>query len=266
MKTQRWLIGGLIVSAMVASAYGTPISLSNVPAYKWYHGCGPTAAASIMGYYDVHGYDNLFSASGWDAVKQTANVQEQISSAAHNAKYDSDPDVADSILPVPPKTSIADWFQTSVNKGYGWSSLSNALGSEGAFHGYATYRGYHCSTGWNSSTSLTGWTDFTAEIDAGRPVMFLVDSDGNNSTDHFVPVFGYEDRGVNGKWYQCYTTWSEDETPVWYQYRKMSSSYTWGVGYETFVRFDPAPEPSTLALLAMAAVGLLAFARQRHRR
>jgi len=74
----------------LGTAYRAPVSLSNVPAYNWYHGCGPTAAASIMGYYDVHGYSNLFDASGWDAVKQTANVQDQISSPAHNAKYDPD--------------------------------------------------------------------------------------------------------------------------------------------------------------------------------
>jgi hypothetical protein len=266
MKTQQWVIGGLIGLAMIGTAYGTPTSLSNVPAYNWYHGCGPTAAASIMGYYDVHGYTNLFDASGWDAVKLTGNVQDQISSPAHNAKYDPNPDVPDSILPVPPKTSIADWFKTSVNQGYGWSWLSDAWGPNGAFGGYATYRGYHCATDWRTSTSSTGWTDFVAEINAGRPVMFLVDSDGDGGTAHFVPAFGFEDRGANGKWYECYTTWTEDETPAWYQYRAMSSSYPWGVAYETFVRFDPAPEPSTLALLATAAVALLAVVRQRYRR
>ena len=39
-----------------------PVLLENVPAYDWYHGCGPTAAASIIGYYDMQGYSNLFDA------------------------------------------------------------------------------------------------------------------------------------------------------------------------------------------------------------
>ena len=73
---------GLFVFASNAWA----VVLSNVPAYNWYHGCTPTAVGSVMGYWDLHGYDNLFSASGWAAVSQTVNVQDQISSPAHNAK------------------------------------------------------------------------------------------------------------------------------------------------------------------------------------
>jgi hypothetical protein len=264
----HWLLGVAVGTAMIGRAFGAPVNLSNVPAYNWYHGCGPTAAASIIGYYDLHGYDNLFTASGWDAVKLTANVQDQISSPAHNAKYDPSPDVSDAILPVPPKTSIADWFRTSVNQGYGWSHLSDAVGPHGAFQGYATYRGYRCTTSFEyvSDSSSTEWSDFVNEINAGRPAMFLVDATGDGNTDHFVPVFGYEDRGAGGKWYECYTTWAEDEaaSTAWYEYRPMSSSYAWGVGYETFVHF--VPEPSALVLWGTAAIGWLAFAWRRGRR
>lgn len=261
----RWLIvvvwAGLVAAA--APAIASPVSLSNVPAYNWYHGCGPTAAASIIGYYDLRGYDNLFTASGWEAVKLTANVQDQISSPAHNAKYDSNPDVA--TLPVPAKTSIADWFQTSVNQPYGWSYASDAIGPNGAFEGYATYRGYHCMTDSAAAGYSSGWNFLVTEIDAGRPMLFLVDSDGDRSTDHFVPVFGYEDRGSAGLWYECYTTWTETETPAWYEYRPMSSAYTWGVAYEASVQFDAlsVPEPSAIALMGTAVLtALLAFIRK----
>jgi hypothetical protein len=86
--------------------------LDEVPAYNWYHGCGPTASASVIGYYDLHGYPQLFDAQGWDAVRLTENVQDQISSPQHNAKYDSTPD--DLTLPVPPPTSLADFMHTSL--------------------------------------------------------------------------------------------------------------------------------------------------------
>ena len=218
-------IGVLLGVCSVSS--GAAVSLSGVPAYNWYHGCGPTAAGSIVGYYDVLGYSNLFDAEGWDAVKLTANVQDQISSPAHNAKYDPHPD--DPNLPVPPNTSLACWFRTSVNLQYGWSYLSY---SDDAFEGYGQYRGYECDSWYESFAALT-WTEFVGEIDAGRPLMFLVDTNGDGGTDHFVPVFGYDDRGAGGLHYGCYTTWSESETVAWYQFRAMGDP--WGVGYATFV-------------------------------
>ncbi len=99
----RRILSLLLLSASPALAM--PVFIQDIPAYNWYHGCGPTAAASVLAYWDLHGYSNLFTASGND-LYLTANVQDQISSPAHNAKYDPDPDV--SSLPVPPKTSIAD--------------------------------------------------------------------------------------------------------------------------------------------------------------
>jgi VCBS repeat-containing protein len=76
-------------------------------------------------------------------------------------------------------------------------------------------------------------------------MMFLVDSKGDGGTDHFVPVIGYDDRGDDGKFYGCYTTWSENETVSWRQFRGMSDDYTWGVAYGTYftIPFTPANNP-----------------------
>jgi hypothetical protein len=185
------------------------------------------------------GYSGLFDAGG-SAVYLTANVQDHISSPAHNTKYDATPDAPG---PAPASTSIADWFRTSVDPlGYGWSYISYA---EDAFVGYSQYRGYQfeASTRWFGTVA---WNDLVGEINANRPLMFLVDTNGDGGSDHFVPVIGYDDRGLDGKYYGFYTTWSEDETIAWAHYQGMGTP--WGVGYATFLA--PAiPEPASWLLL-----------------
>jgi hypothetical protein len=272
----------LLALLIPATSFGAAVSLSNVPAYNWYHGCTPTAVGSVMGYWDMHGYPNLFDASGWDAVSQTANVQDQISSPAHNAKYDPTPD--DPNLPVPTKTSIADYLNTSVDPSpFGSTKVAQIIYG---MTGYASSRGY-ASTATQYTyilgiASLT-WSKLTSEINAGRPMVFNVDSDGNGTNDHSVPVIGYDDRGSGGKWYGYYTTWSEDETIQWSQFRGMSSSYAWGVSSGESFRITSAasayamtvgpsasgasgtqavPEPCTFVLLGMGLMGLLFYVKR----
>ena len=56
-------------SAVSQQSTGTdPLVIGEVPAYSWYHGCGPTAVGSVLGYWDLHGYPNLFDASGAGSV------------------------------------------------------------------------------------------------------------------------------------------------------------------------------------------------------
>ena len=226
----RHVLGVGIILAVCAAATAAPVTLSSVPHYNWYHGCGPTAAAAVVGYYEMQGFTGLFDVDGWDNVKLTGNVTVHISSAAHNAKYDPKPD--NESLPVPPNTSLACWFRTSVGSlNYGWSYLSYA---DDAFEGYADYRGYVAESSYAHYNSMT-FADLVTEIDAGRPMMFLVDSSGSGGTDHFVPIIGYDDRGGGDLWYACYTTWSEAETVTWKHYRPMDSSYSWGIGYGIWI-------------------------------
>lgn len=257
------LVSSLTVIFLLAmNANATSVVLSDIPAYYWYHGCGPTAAASIVGYYDLHGYDFLFDASGWSDVRLRSNVQDEISSLAHNLKYDPKPDNPD--LVDPPDTSIADFFHTSEDKSYisepqsyGWSYLSDA---DDAFIGYAKYRGYDDWDSWNKSFVTFTWNDFTSEIDNGRPMMFLIDTDGNGSTDHFVPVFGYDDETME---YACFTTWSEDETISWKLFQNIGHS--WGIGYATFVLPgvpDAVPEPATIILFGVGLIGFVGISRK----
>jgi len=53
---RRCVMAAWMAALCVAgSASATPVVLSNAPANDWYPGCTPTAAGSVMGYYDLHG-------------------------------------------------------------------------------------------------------------------------------------------------------------------------------------------------------------------
>jgi hypothetical protein len=231
------------------SAEATPTLIQGVPAYAWYHGCEPTSIGMILGYWDIKGYSNLFTAEG-TAVLSTANVQDQISSPEHNAKYDPMPD--NSSLPVPEKTSIADYLKTSVDRlGFDPTPIggSSAVNSGTATVEYATYKGYAftATTLLYSAISET----FVNEINAGRPMLFFVDSDGNGVFDHAVPVFGYDSNyNGDGLYYACYTTGSENETPVWEKFQHYENGKLYGV--YGGVAINPGPIPK----LTLSNVGI----------
>jgi len=163
MKRFRFLTIILLLILSPSAVLSAPMVLDNIPAYNWYHGCGPTAAASILGYYDLNGYGNLFSVSGWEDVRSTISVREEISSSAHNAKYDSNPD--DSGLAAPEDTSIADFFHTSEGSlNYGWSYNSY---TDSVFEDYALFKGYDSFDAYRVPWSGFSWEDLILEIDEG---------------------------------------------------------------------------------------------------
>jgi len=223
---------GVIRSVAVAAGGDGPLVLDRVPAYEWYHGCAPTAVASIFGYWDLHGHPKYFDAQGWDALRWTAAVQDEISSPEHNAKYDPTPD--DPPLTDPADTSIADFLRTSEGSvTFGWTWLASV---DSGIEGYAELRGAPVDAR-TAPVAAVAWEDVVAEIDAARPMLFLVDTGGDGATDHFVPVLGYDDRGPEGgRWYGAYTTWTEAETVEWFEWRPMAAGEEWGVAHVTFVQ------------------------------
>ena len=53
------------------------VIIDAVPPYSWRHGCGPTSAGMVIGYYDLHGYPWLIPG---DSSSQTEEVNEAIAS------------------------------------------------------------------------------------------------------------------------------------------------------------------------------------------
>jgi hypothetical protein len=249
----------LLVLFSVAVLTTTPAKagsalISDVPSYTWYHGCEPTSIGMIFGYWDYHGYSNLFAAQGSN-VYLTSNVQNEISSPQHIAANYPSFYIPTYPVPGPNNTSIADWVGTS---GSGESSATNARTS---IAGYASYKRYAFQTANVRFSSL--WNSLVNNINQGRPMLFFVDSDSNGVFDHAVPAFGYDDRGGGNLWYACYTTANEDETPVWFQYRAEAPGINYGVYGAIEIVPPPIPEPATCTFLALGLLHLCYTRRKR---
>ncbi|MHC4498436.1 MAG: cysteine peptidase family C39 domain-containing protein, partial [Planctomycetota bacterium] len=220
-------------------------TIAGVPEYVWRHGCGPTAVGMVVGYYDGKGY-NLIPG---DASTQTNAVDQAMASGGdssnpnpagseqHYEDYSSPEDVwpnmkvDDYITKVRAAHTddcIGDYLDTSKstrNNYYGWSWFLDIGPSFVSYvnlqnPGYSpSYQNYKWSDG-----TMT-WAVLVNEIDNGRPMVFLVDTDGDGSTDHFVPIIGYDD-GTPHK-YACYTTWSSMPGIRWYTFQGVGNN--WGV-------------------------------------
>ena len=138
------------------------------------------------------------------------------------------------VRPAHADNSIADFMQTSRSDHdqgsllYGWS-WSGDVGP--AFVDYAAQR----NTGYLGTVQRYYWLGvytpeltfevLKEEIDASRPMVFLVDSDGDAATDHYVTVIGYDD--TPPEQYLYYSTW--DNTVYQAAFKGMTSGDPWGI-------------------------------------
>ncbi|MCK4449253.1 MAG: hypothetical protein KAX26_01545, partial [Anaerolineae bacterium] len=209
------------------------VVLLDVPAYIWYNGCGPTAAGMVVGYWDGNGFDNLVSGS---AGTQTSEVDAMMSSSGNYDDYCLPIDSFPNLLPdksEPPEGDehtddcVADLMETSQsfhNNYYGWSWFSRV---DDALQGYVQMAApAYSATAENQAWGTFTWNGYRAEIDAGRPVVLLVDTDASGGTDHFVTAIGYSDEsGTN--MYACRNTW--DTGVHWFEFAQMASGQPWGI-------------------------------------
>ncbi|UCE68112.1 MAG: IPTL-CTERM sorting domain-containing protein [Candidatus Zixiibacteriota bacterium] len=243
-------------------------TIPNVPSYIWHHGCGPTALGMVVGYWDGNGYPNLVPG---DASSQTAAVDAMIADDSGNPNcslpdgdhfqdyscpIDTFPNMkTDRSVTGGAHTSdcVADFMETSwssVSNYYGWSWFSDVAPSfinyvnftDPTYGPAATGHRYHQFT----------FANYMAEIDAGRPVVLLVDTDGDGDTDHFVTGIGY-DNSTNE--YGIYNTW--DHSIHWFSWRYTGNF--WGIyGVITF-SLEPGAIP-TLSEWGMLIMALLLLA------
>jgi len=221
----------------------TVVTIPGVPAYLWRHGCGPTAVGMVIGYYDCSGYDDLIPGFSFTQTTEVDNAIASEGSPTEPAHYEdySEPedDAGTGILPdmsEPPAGDehdddcIADFMRTSwsaVNNYYGWSYGADI---DDAFMDYIA----HVNPSYNPVATkhdmLAGefsWDDLVAEIDAERPMVFLVDTVGDGATDHFVTVVGYSDDTIQE--YACLDTWYPADVLRWCEFAPMGGGQLWGV-------------------------------------
>jgi len=216
------------------------VVIPGVPAYIWHHGCGPTAVGMVIGYWDGNGCPNMVPG---DATTQTNAVEDMMADDSQNpscaaAGSDHYQDYSCPIDNYPnlyrdlselggahTSNCVADFMETSwSSRGnrYGWSYYSDVPGS---FIDYVNLVApQYNPTAANHTYSNFSFATYQNEINNGRPVVLLVDSNGDGQTDHFVPAIGYDN--VTNE-YACLNTW--DMSIHWYQWRPMSASYSWGV-------------------------------------
>jgi hypothetical protein len=235
------------------------VVIQNVPTYIWQHGCGPTAAGMVVGYFDYAEFEDLVVG---DAMTQTANVNAMIASPEHFTDYSCPIDTFRNIIPdksqlggAHPSNCLGDWMHTSWSADmlpYGWSYFDMM---DDAYLGYVdwidqtygvTY--YAESSQVFMKSSLTWdpltWDLLVNEIDSNRPLVFLVDSNKDGFTDHFVPVIGYgEQAGI--QMYACYNTW--DPMIHWYDFVPMSKKAWFGVYGATLLKLAKAPNTDPVA-------------------
>jgi len=215
--------------------------IHGVPPYLWRHGCGPTALGMVIGFWDANGFTDLVPG---DAATQTAAVDAMIaddqgspncSSPQFNhyrdyacpVDYSPAPLMADRSQTGGAHTDncVADFMKTSrsaYSNYYGWSWFSDV---ESAFRAYVTYAmpGAGPSSSSRSFASFS-WQEYKTEIDERKPIVLLVDSDGDGYTDHFITGIGYDDATME---YAAYNTW--DSVVHWYLWRPMAPGAYFGI-------------------------------------
>jgi hypothetical protein len=228
-RARRSVVAQVLEPRHLLGAGPNAVLIPDVPSYEWYYGCAPTAIGMILGYWDAHGAPDLFEGS---AATQTPAVNEILAGVAHrvagqenrptdfDGHYDGWGDYRNSrsypsheMNPA----SLADFLKTAD----GAASRADFVAGTAR---HLAWRGYY---GWNLQRKLWGqysFADIRGAIDAGRPLLASVDTDGDASADHAVTIVGYDP--VAGE-YAALNTW--DEALAWYIFAPMAAGTPWGL-------------------------------------
>jgi len=225
------------------------VIIKGVPAYLWRHGCGPTAAGMVIGYWDGQGFPNLVPG---DAGTQTAAVDAMIADDGGNPECGSgaldhyqdyacpidrgtiDPDKSELGGEVHQDNCLADFMLTSrssEDNRYGWSWFKHV---PQAFEAYVNmiYPDAKVKVE-NYRFADFSWEMYKEEIDNNRPMVLLVDEWAHMVTDHFVTAIGYDDETME---YAIYDSWDTDIH--WYEWHENAQGVVYGVYGITTLRIS----------------------------
>ncbi len=224
------------------------VTIPNVPAYNWYRGCGPTSVGMVLGYWNTHGYPGLI---GGNSTYQNESVDSAVASPEHYQDYSLPIDYAPNLLPdkstlggAHPSNSIADFMNTSWSSRYnyyGWSWFGDVGPSWVQYVSWK--RPEYVATSKDHIFNAGAWNAYKEQIDQGKPVVLLVDSDGDGVSDHFVTGIGYDEVDST---YGVHDTW--DVSTHWYPWIRMTAGIPWGV--LGFTSFDISRNTTIVTLLA----------------
>ncbi len=178
--------------------------VSGVPFYDWSYSCGPTAAAMVLGYWDMNGYDRLvdYFFTRWDPRQE---------------EYDTVPNVQE---------ELALAMNTNVGK------TGNYPGEIAPGIKYVTndINGYEFNS-YNSCNKENGcWNYIVREIDSGRPFCWgIIDFPEYRRNGHFATAIGYGESAyskskyviVHNTWDTLEHNWVLDATPVGENYNNI---------------------------------------------
>jgi len=223
--------------------------ISGVPAYLDRHGSGPTAAGMVIGYWDGNGFGNLIAG---DAFTQTDEVNAAIASEENYTDYclprDDDGEILRDKSEDPPfmrheDNCLADYMKTSQSAYANWYGYSAFMDVGPALQAYVLQTlgpGYVVETTNLREPEFGGtmnWDNLRAEIDAGRPLILLVDKTGAKERV-FVTAVGYRTVDQTQE-YACYNTL--DQNLHWYEFALWTQTWTqqWAVSSGVTFRIQP---------------------------
>jgi uncharacterized membrane protein len=218
--------------------------IASVPTYTWHHGCGPTAAGMLLGYWDATGFGELVKGPQGNEMYQSDEVNTMIASQSHIDDYawpyDGWVEINGEMVWVPLTADrsengtatdddcIADFMHTSRSaEGLVWGQ-SYANMADDALVEYTTWASggdYVANVESLQMGSLT-WEILQSEVNAAHPMVFVIDWNGDAVTDHLITVFGYCEVG-NAQLYAFYSTW--DNYVYWALFDLMHEGNFYGV-------------------------------------
>jgi hypothetical protein len=171
----------VILVSLANWAQATRVVLDNVPHYEYWYGCTPTAAGSLMAYWDSQpGFENLYKkgdAQVWSG-SLTAGTKRMVASLGH-------------LINGPPD-SLAGFLGTSLAGGTNTGDIVDGLKGFAEWDDTSSYDikdGYEALI--SQEQAWFGWfEDYKAEIDAGRPVLLSMST---GSKGHSVIGYGYDE-------------------------------------------------------------------------